>query len=501
MLTRRKILTVSAVVAVVARAAFGFTVWGSPYRYFHLVPGLDMQTLWNFAAPGAAPTLLVAPRLLFQLVRVGGGGVFSLFIIQALGGALGAVLCADLARYFTRDRLSSLTAGVIYALYAPFLLYEFTVLQEAVLINLILAAIWIFLWAYRRRYSVGAAALAAAVLAFAALGRPVALPLGVALGLALWWRGPVRAAAAFGASFAAVLLTAMLFNHFFSDTWSPFFQVWGYVVATNAGADAAPGVGSWLTTIGRAITRLPELFSARSLAENLNIYFLERQLPVLGRLLRPEGVIPLGIAGWVLMAASPRFRLRAGVLLAIILLLAVPISFRPAMERYQLLLVPYLIIAGAFVISFFRRRPAWPELLGGTGVIGSVFLVAFLLSPRPTLRADDFLAWGLAAESGGFARESEAAYRADWEIFHDPRAALHILRQLSDQKRLAEAAALCREVLQVYPENEKFSLYLAGFLLSAGKVADARAVLTKLPEPQDSELQKHYRVLRGLAGE
>ena len=179
MLTRRQILLLPAEVAVAARAIFAVVLADSPFRFFHCVPGLDMQTLWEFAAPGGAPTLLVAPRLLFQLVRRIGQGPFTLFCLQALIGAVGAALCADLARHFTRDRFSALCAGIIYALYAPFLVYEFSVLQEALLLNLILLAVWIFYRALPRRASSSWVLAAAVVSAFAALGRPMALPLGI----------------------------------------------------------------------------------------------------------------------------------------------------------------------------------------------------------------------------------------------------------------------------------------------------------------------------------
>ena len=153
-------------------------VWrASTFRYYNFVRGLDMETLLRFGEWGTEGNgfFLTPHRLLVAAFWALNGhchDVSMLVAAQALFGISGAVLCADLAlKFCRRDRTAALACGIFYLVYGPFFIYEFSILQEAVSLNLILLAFHASVSARSRRGFVWAGL----TLGLCVVGRPTAL--------------------------------------------------------------------------------------------------------------------------------------------------------------------------------------------------------------------------------------------------------------------------------------------------------------------------------------
>ena len=132
--------------------------------------------------------------------------------VNALLGALAAVLAADLARRLLRSPAAALAAGVLLALYAPSIYYTDTFLNTT-LDQLMLVAVLDAQAAWADHPSVAGLALNGLLLGLATLTKPILLPL-VVPGLVHWGlagrgRRPWRAAAF---ASATVLLLALAVN-------------------------------------------------------------------------------------------------------------------------------------------------------------------------------------------------------------------------------------------------------------------------------------------------
>ena len=96
MLTRRRILGITAAAAAAVRLLFLLEWVDSPYRWFHRVPGLDMETLLRMSEWGGGanfPPIFTFHRVLIHLIwRFNGSrhSVETLFAVQSLLGVAAA---------------------------------------------------------------------------------------------------------------------------------------------------------------------------------------------------------------------------------------------------------------------------------------------------------------------------------------------------------------------------------------------------------------------------
>ena len=134
-LFRHPLLTVFGA-ALLFRLCFGLSFLSSPFRYFHTVPGLDMETLLRlgeWGTPGNSFFFTVHRLQTFLLWKLDGGVHPVLFhaALQALAGAAGAALLTLTMRRLTGNKTLALAAGLLWAFNPVELMYEFTTLQDS----------------------------------------------------------------------------------------------------------------------------------------------------------------------------------------------------------------------------------------------------------------------------------------------------------------------------------------------------------------------------------
>ena len=429
-MSRKKILSVVAAAGACVKLV-EFMVWqASTFRYYNFVPRLDMATLLRFGEWGTPDNgFFLTPHraLVAAFWKLNGGVHFvpGIVAVQALFGILGAVLCADLAlKFCRRDKTAALCCGIFYLLYGPFFIYEFSVLQEAVSLNLILLAFHAAVSARSRRGFIWAGV----ALGLCVVGRPTAflfvpLMLGFMAHREFKTRRRVRREAAKNtilslAGTLAVLGVVSVANRSFGGNWNCFYNVMPYSLEYNAGAPgttAAPGTAH-LRMIFNAAERAPRMFLPTEVPENLNYCFLCGKIPLLNALPGPGILLPLALAGMLLLV--PKLRRAEALMLLPTAALVLPLCVREPIGRYRLTLIPYFILCAAYWLHTAKSKP-WRSKLPAA-LAAATFAVALTLPSYRSdlLRSDDYLVYTMAMEhpNGGRPTAESIGFLAEgWE--------------------------------------------------------------------------------------
>ena len=380
----------------------------NPFRHFHRVQGLDMETLLHFSewAPGNefSPLFVVHRFLIYPVWLLNGREhcVPAVIFLQCLFGIAGAILTADLALMLWGKRKIALAAGLFYGLYPVVLLYDFCILQESVTTTLILLGVWSYFKCRSRHFSSKRTFFSGILLGLCSIGRPVAALSAVILPVKTFFDGKRRAAFLLLGGVCFLWFGASTFNKVFSDSFFPFFKAMNYTVSfhTEKAAESAgnaPQVPH--SGLKRMISGLPgrtaQFFLAYEIPENINFYFLRHRLFPLKYLPGPGILLPLALAGIFLMLL--RLKHREGLLLGIILLLALPLAAREPLGRYRLHLIPYFVLCAAYFFIVLVRNTRKTNFLCG-GAYAAALAVNFCFGQTAAIRISDHVAWGKALE-------------------------------------------------------------------------------------------------------
>ena len=516
--SRKKLLLVVAVAGLLVKTA-EFVVWFfSQFRYYNFVPGLDMETLLRFGEWGTEGNgfFFTPHRALVAAWWAANGRahfVPGIVAVQALCGVLGAVLCADLAlRFFRRDKAAALVCGAFYLLYGPFFVYEFSVLQEVLALVLILLAFYTAVSARSRRGFVGAGL----ALGLCVIGRPTAfLFVPLMFGFMAYREFKVRRRrsgagkdllSALGGACAVLCLVSVV-NRICGGNWSCFFDVLPYSLEFNAAAPstapaaAAAGNPYWRMFVN-AVSRAPKLLLPYELPENLNYHYLLDPVPLLRYLPGPLLLLPLALAGMVLLMIL-KFRRAAALLWLPLLSLALPLCVRDPIGRYRLTLVPYLILCGgywfhSFVVS--RRMSRRLPLLLVAAACGALMWTLH----RPYLRGSDYLTHALALERQNGGRPSPESWRilyTGWERggFGYRKLGLRLYLQLEECGRRDAAQAVLALGVARAPEKDVYCYYTALCHAERGDFAAAEKLLRCCRPEKLGPLAGKYHFLYGEA--
>ena len=391
MLNKRKIIWVTAVIAIITRMVFYALFAGTMFRYYHEVSGLDMQTLLRFSEwgnnPDVPPFFTIHRIVIYLLWKLNNGihAVDTLFLLQSISGVLGAVAIADVILMLTGRRKAALTGGVLYAVYLPFLIYEFSVLQETFAVNILLFAVWSLFYARKKHFALLPSLSSGLLWGLSLTGRPVAIPVALAAvaGAFLWCRRR-KVMRNWGIFLLGILLTAggaSVFNHIHGWKHGPFYNVLPYTVQYNTESTSSSGTVNTvkatespgkklLTTAGKMLMRTPQMFSIRELPENQNIYFWRHKMPETRLLPGPEILMTLTVFSLCILLFSGAWKHKEGVILWV-LLMAPALCGREAIGRYRLMLCPYfIIIAVSGVAYLYRMKKGNKKLI--CGIISAV---------------------------------------------------------------------------------------------------------------------------------
>jgi 4-amino-4-deoxy-L-arabinose transferase-like glycosyltransferase len=445
------------------------------------------------------------PYLVALVFRCVGVRVAAVVLVQVLLGTLDAAVIAVVGRRLFGARVG-VAAGLVAALYGPFVFYTGFLLKETLgllLLDLfLLAAILVV-----ERGDWGAGWLPGLFLGLGCLVRPNLLPLSVAV--AVWWcvAWPVRAwgrraaaVALFLAGVAALILPVAVRNHTVGGEW-----VWisahgghNFFIGNRYGASGlyqplemgggqtpldeerdarriaeraegrpltAAGVSAyWYARGWRAIREHPGNFlrvTLRKLAlfgnryevpDNVDIYFVRHEVPALW--LAPIGfgiVTPLALCGLVLRL--DRWRRCVPIYLMIAATVASVVPFF-VFARYRIPAVPSLIVlAAAGIVALadeLRARNAAAFARGGGVLLATALFVNWPIYTPADFLATSYFNAGNLYQAEGRADEALAAWREAVRLNEGYAKAQRVLGEACFQAgRFADAAeALRHAVLQ-----------------------------------------------------
>ena len=518
MLTRKHILCTTGIVAAAVRLVFYALFSGTMFRHYHMVSGLDMQTLLRFSEWGK-PDQLVPPfftlhRLTIYLIWKFNNAVHSVdmvFLLQALFGIAGALAATDLTLKLCGKRKAAIVAGIIYALYLPFLIYEFSILQETFTVNTLLFAVWMTFHARKKRFHFFPTLAAGILWGFALTGRPVSLLVAIAAFAAVLWyckrKQMVKRWWIFLAGMLLITGIASGFNHYFKSGHGPFYNVLPYTVYYNTVESAtdseklAVSDSKWkklALTAGKMIRRTPLMLSVRELPENQNMYFWREKMPETRLLLGPEILMTLTVFGLLMLLFSGRWKNPEGLILWM-LLLAPALCGREAIGRYRLMLCPYFIIIAVIGISSISRVKSTVKkrIFVLSAAVISIAAAAFELNRNHGLRLSDYHSWAIATEAAYGTNDAMDAYYEYWEksLMRNDRAFRVIQDAAMRSSNFEVAAHVIRQAELAGVVNPSLIAYFTGLIHVGKQNPDGvyRAFAGIKPETLPPDIQQQYK--------
>lgn len=504
----KKVFIFTGITALLVRVIYGFGFLSSELAAFNYLPGLDMATLlrfseWTSSDPESLPMFVLHRFLLFFCYILAGKShnVILIYAVQSLFGIAASIFAAQGVWLLSKNRKAAFAGGLLYAVYGPFMLYESVALQESVLVHTLTIA-FVLLLNFRENKSLPAGILCGLLLGLNSSGRPATAFAALVLAMFPLWEMRKekfdRRLLSIPLSLLLVWLCASLFNGYFRNSFSPFFNVLPHLVEVHAPAKSAAGAAAgnschpYLSVFAGAIKNVPILFGMREVPENLDYDVIRKLLPILS--VGPLLLMPFAIAGMITFLLSRRKELL--ILYIAVASLALPLASRVPIGRYRLMLIPFFIIfAVLFVLEMIENRQRRLAMAGITvGVIGCNMLCASPLV-RPNPPAHHTLA--LAAEIRR--TDSKKHLLAAWEksgYTYKPSGLMLVLDCMKKQNYSA-AENIIAENKSNAPE---FLYYLALIRTAQSRFAEASAILNSIPEPEKlgKILYPKYRKLAGF---
>ncbi|MCF6176052.1 MAG: hypothetical protein L3J71_09830 [Victivallaceae bacterium] len=573
-----------ATVAIATRAVL-FAFWiDSPFRYYSTVSGLDMKTLLDMGTlfyhgqnTFALYNLLIAGTMLCNNAVI---SVTAIIVIQQLMGIVTSLLTAWICLKLTGRKVMAFTAGIISALYAPALIYEAVTLRESLFVFTAMLSLATLIKLHQKRFSPAWLFLTGIVLT---------LPLTVRLS-ALLWLGVAIATVQYlmfnklrkqnnsiklsinetlkpmvillSGVLSIVMLIAVL-NFKQSGTVTPISRQYLEYILTmgrqvnpqtvnihvpgNSASAPETITAKNETTSGIAylincLNKFGKLFCQYEVPNNINYYFMREQLFPCGVLLGPGMVIPLAVAGIILLVLRKRFLRKETILLLYILAFAIPITLFLPLGRYRLILYPVFSILMLYplqlifcYLSKFKKVDA-KKTEGGDGdaerqgsgktgngrmgekdqtsnennakniiktwialkicgiilLVGTVYVVT--IPENTKLRASDFNTHGKAfQQQEGDTVNTENCFAAAYQLNPtSPAVAINYTDILLKHGKTKQALQTISPAWKSHPKNAGVALFASSALLCNGMPKQAEFVLLQAGEPAAASGQRLY---------
>ena len=426
--------------ALVGKILFFVTFLESPFRYFHTVLGLDMKTLLEFSSFTNLDTRLCVPHrwliYLFYTINNHEHNTIGVIIVQAILGIIGAILLGKCARILFNSYKAELFCGLFYALYGPTLIYEFSILQESLIINLLIIGFYFLLKARLANYYWKWSIPAGIFLSSTSLGRPATLLFLVCIiflfsvkidssflkveNFSNFTKSLIPSLSIKYKAFFRISLVIFLtfvfgaiFNKVSVNIWSPFFYSHSYAQVFNYEKDSAnkedssdllnrttpvnAPKASFVKVGFNAIKRMPQMLLAKEIPENLNYNFLRLKITLLKFLIGPEVLLTLALTALIFILVKGYFLKKEALLIYLILSLLPLLCVRDPIGRYRLYIVPFLILLLPILYTLVKKNKDFIKVVV---IFLLVVVINFIASwGILDLRTGDYIAWALANES------------------------------------------------------------------------------------------------------
>ena len=489
----KKAIIITGIAALVIRIIYGLSFLISELAVFNDLEGLDMATLlefsqWDRNTDRSAPMFVLHRFLLFFCYLAAGKShnVLLIYIVQSLFGAAASMFAVIGVWNFSKSFRASLLAGLMYALYGPFLLYESVALQEAVLTHTLTIGFVIYL-VFLKKNSALYGILSGIILGLNSAGRPASAFLAVAMAFyGLWIKRKEKISAAdtsFSVSLGAVWLAAALFNGYFRNSFNPFFNVMPHLADVHNAAPAAAGTlqqpsafSAYFNVLLGAVKNVPALFGMREIPENLDYDTLRQILSLLS--FGPLIVIPFASSGIISQALLKRKELI--VCYMALFFLAFPLAARIPIGRYRLLLMPFFIFfAALFIEEIIKNKPKRLALAAiFIGVVGTNLCFASPLV-RPNPAAHHTLGLAAMKTRANFLPHLHRAWELS-QYTYKPSGLMLIVHHIQKY----EFSRAEKIIMQNKTDAPEFIYYHALVKTAQNQPKEAEKLLQSIPDPQ-----------------
>ena len=282
--------------------------------------------------------------------------------------------------------------------------------------------------------------------------------------------------------------TAALFNGYFRDSFSPFFNVMPHLAEVHAPETAAAAVQcteeesgvalpGYIAVFIGAVKNVPMLFGMREIPENLDYDIIRKMLPILS--FGPLLLMPFAAAGMIALALLKRKDLL--VLYVAVAALVIPLASRVPIGRYRLMLIPFFLVFAVLLAVEILKNPQRRLALTGIviGVVGCNLLCASPLV-RPNPAAHHTLA--LAAMKCRAMPEKHLQNAWKTSNYSYKQSGLMLILHHMKKSEYAQAEKI---ILENRTNSPEFPYYLALIRIAQHRFAEADAVLKTISSPQE----------------
>jgi len=519
-LKRRNVILIIVVIFALLVRIVSFSYWKeSPLSEYSKIQGLDMKTHIEFAQDflNGKSAFSLYKLLCGSMIWLNNANPISgIVLFQHLSGAISSVLVSLISLKLTANKNLALFAGLLYALYAPLIMYESFTLVETIFVTSCLIAIYVVVSVnFRKKYSLFISGL---LVVLPSLSRFSGIFLSVLLFLWFIVRLGYRRESENNITFFKVILifllgtlvslcTVILINFLNTGEFMilPGRPVLSYIL--RAGSEMKinpdeelllynPGDFMIQRRISSYFEKIYKLISPYEIPNNINYYFLRTQFFPLKFLLGPLFLIPLGVSGFLISLADPRKLKRYSILFFYFIAIALPMIVFIPLARYRIALLLFFVFFSAYylnsLIRYLRISQKKPLPLLLILLVYTVVLSSTAPKDFP-LRSEDFVGYGRALEyKNPESEEVLYAYVKGYEFApYSHSAVVHLSNYLMTRNRFSDARVILDDYNKKCNDSVTKILFAAS-LLGCGQFVEAKEVLEKMHEPENVSTKVNY---------
>ncbi len=496
-------ILVPLAVAIIARTVVLIEWFGSPFRYYHGVPGLDMATfldfgrrLYNGHMQISLHRVMVALTMFFNH---GEPSTDAVIIMQMLLGIPVGAMMGYVALHLTGNRWWALLTGLIAALYSPFLIHECFLTKDALVPDLAALSLFLLVWGRKYHYKGWRLPLVSLGLFLPFFAHISTVFFAAAGYLWLWYylRWNIRRmllGIALPVGTVLVLLSIHVYS--LSGYFMPIYLNIEYAASVSAmelsenALNLQGNVSSKSNHVFNYLNKGFQLVKPYEIPNNINHYFVKHKMPFFNFLPGPLLLIPFAGVAVILLLLKRKWRRRFNLPLLYLVCYAIPIIAFMPLARYRMILCPALAVMAPYVIFLtlkLYREKRWFFPLPMLAVIAYA-TVGFPGFDDQLLRATDFVAYGHAQKfRDGNTTAAEQSYME--AIGYNPGylpAVINVADIMIKRNDAQQAAELLQSYHQEYPESEGVANYYGIALLHSGRFQAAANVFASMTPPANS---------------
>lgn len=517
------VYVIPASAALLVRIILLINWWDSPVRWYCSITGLDMKTVletgtWLY---NGQTTFSIYKALLTTILFLNNGAACpeAVIIIQLIGGIIIAPLVAWCTFRLWGNAYWASASGLLAALYAPALMYQLLVLKESTLLFFAVLSLAAVLWAHKKHFSPKALWICGMLLALACISRINALPF---CGLATLWVTACLFKKCRSDKKLLMLRTGFLVSGiisvfiFFSIVnacltkgtyFLPLQTPLGYITTlgkvlepktVNVAVDIsnketdAEEVNHFLLNMLR---KVPKIFLASEIPNNVNYYFLKYKLFPLRYLTGPFLLIPLAVTALVLLVLNRGVSRKESILFVFIFSYMLPMCYFIPLARYRLVLVPVFCMLAPYPV--FSAWKAWRggKLFSALIPVMVFTVVIYMNFPlNAFLRATDFVSYGkgIQYKTGKSASAIPYFYEAYNMAPYKQMTVVNLVEALLKNRQPEKALEILLPAHEKEPENLAYRYYLGIAYFFTRDSGKAEQIFKKINPGDLGDLKAKY---------